>query len=77
MYVIQYRLSKKFWDETLVYVFYLFNRLPSSVIGGKTLLEVWSGKVAQDYYSLRVFGCLTYYYVKKVYLDPRAKKVCS
>ena len=67
-------LSKNFWVETLAYAFYLVNRLSSSVIGGKTPLKVWSRKPAQDYDSLRVFGCLTYYHVKEDKLDPRAQK---
>jgi len=51
--------------------------LSSSAIGGKTILEVWSEKAAQDFDSLRVFGCLAYYHVKEDKLDPRAKKgVC-
>ena len=37
-------------------------------------MEVWSGKAAQDYDSLRVFGCPTYYHFKEDKLDPRAKK---
>ena len=77
MYVIQYRIAKKFWAEPLAYAYYLFNRLPSSVIGDKTLLEVWSEKIAQDYDSLRVFGCLAYYHVKKDKLDQERRKVCS
>jgi len=48
--------------------------LPSSAIGGKTPLEVWLGKVAQDYDSLRVFKHPAYYYVKEDKLDPRTKK---
>ena len=36
---------------------HLVNKLHSSAIGGKTLLEVWLGKVVQDYDSLWVFGC--------------------
>jgi len=45
-----------------------------SVIGGKTPLEVWSEKAAQDNDSLRAFGCSTYYHVKEDKVDPRAKK---
>jgi len=45
-----------------------------SGIGGKTPLKVWSGKAAQDYDSLRVYGCPSYYHVRKDKLDPRAKK---
>ena len=52
------------------YAMHVYNQLPSSAIGGKTPLEVWLGKVAQDYDS----GCLTYYHVKEDKLDPRAKK---
>ena len=51
-----------------------FSRFSSSAIGGKTPLKVWSRKAAQDYNSLRVFGCLAYYHVKKDKLDPRMKK---
>ena len=67
-------ISKSFWAEALAYACHLVNRLPSSAIGGKTLLEVWSGKVAQDYDSLCVFGCPAYYHVKEDKLDPRARK---
>jgi len=68
------RLSKKIWAEALAYACYLVNRLPSFAIGGKTPLKVWSGKAAQDYDSLRVFGCSAYYHIKEDKLDPRAKK---
>ena len=37
------QLNKSFWVEILVYATHLMNRLSSSVIGGKTLLEIWSG----------------------------------
>jgi len=68
------RLPKNFWAEALAYACYLVNMLPSSVIGGKTPLEVWSGKPAQNYDSPRVFECPAYYHVKEDKLDPRAKK---
>jgi len=67
-------LSKYFWAEALAYACYLVNRLSSSAIGGKTPLEAWSEKIAQDYDLLRVFGCPAYYHVKKDKLEPRAKK---
>ena len=67
-------ISKSFWAEILAYTCHLVNRLPSSAIGGKTPLEVWSRKVAQDYESLRIFECPTYYHVKENKLDPRARK---
>ena len=47
-------LSKNFWVEASAYACYLVNRLPSSAIGRKTPLEVWSRKTAPDYDSLRV-----------------------
>ena len=58
-------ISKFFWAEALAYACHLINMLPSSAIGGKTPLEVWSGKVTQDYELLQVFGYLAYYHVKK------------
>ena len=58
----------------MAYACYLVNRLPSSVIGGKTPLKVWSGKSTQDYDSLRIFRCPAYYHVKEDKLDPRVKK---
>jgi len=67
-------LSKNFWAEPLAYACYLINKLPSSAIGSKSLLKVWSEKAAQNYNSLKVFGCPAYYYVKEDKLDPRAKK---
>ncbi|KAH9782773.1 retrovirus-related pol polyprotein from transposon TNT 1-94-like protein [Citrus sinensis] len=67
-------LDKKFWAETVSYASHLVNRLPSAAIGGKTPMEMWSRKHAQDYDSLRVFGCPAYYHVKDGKLDPRARK---
>ena len=58
-------LPKSFWAEALAYACYLVNRLPSSAIGGKTPLEIWPEKAAQDYNSLRVFGCPAYIILKK------------
>ncbi|KAH9717217.1 hypothetical protein KPL71_021741 [Citrus sinensis] len=57
-------LDKKFWAEAVSYASHLINRLPSAAIRGKTPMEMWSGKHAQDYDSLRIFGCLAYYHVK-------------
>ena len=37
-------------------------------------LEVWSGKPANDYNSLHVFGSTVHYHVKESKLDPKAKK---
>ena len=75
MYIIQYQYIEILWAEALAYACYLVNKLPSFAIGGKTPLKVWSEKVAQDYDSLRVFECLTYYHIKKDKLGPKARKV--
>ena len=37
-------------------------------------MEMWFGKHVQDYHSICVFGCPTYYHVKNYKLDPRARK---
>jgi len=50
-------LDKSFWAEALVYASHLLNRLSSTAIGSKTLLDIWSSGAAQDYSLLRVFGC--------------------
>ncbi|KAH9670812.1 Integrase catalytic domain-containing protein [Citrus sinensis] len=67
-------LDKKFWAEAVSYASHLVNRLPSAAIGGKTPMEMWSGKHAQNYDSLRIFECPVYYHVKDGKLDPRARK---
>jgi hypothetical protein len=66
--------SKVFWGKTLSYAHHIVNRLPSTALNGKTLLEVWSGSLVNDYYSMRIFGCSAYYHVTESKLDPRAKK---
>ncbi|KAH9752435.1 hypothetical protein KPL71_014676 [Citrus sinensis] len=50
------------------------NRILLEKVRCKTLMEMWSGKHAQDYDSLRIFGCPAYYLVKDGKLDPRARK---
>jgi hypothetical protein len=70
----QAKLHKRFWAEALNYACHILNRLPSTTLSGKTPIELWSGKVAQDYERLRVFGCDAYYHVKESKLDPRARK---
>ena len=67
-------LGKQFWAKAVMYASHLINRLPSSAQNGKTPLEVWSRKPANDYDTLRVFGSTAYYHVKESKLDPRAKK---
>jgi len=57
-----------------VYVSHLINGLSSTAIGGKTPLEVWSVKAAQDHDLLRVFECLSYFCAKDGKVNPQAKK---
>ena len=40
------QLDKLFWAETLVYASHLIFMLTTSMIGGKILLEIWSGETA-------------------------------
>ena len=48
-------LKKTFWAEALTYSCHLINKLPSAAIGGKTPLEIWSGRAASNYGLLRIF----------------------
>ena len=66
-------LSKEFWVEVVTYVCHIINRLPSTAIGDKIPLEVWSGQPISDYDTLHVFFSTSYYHVKESKLDPRAK----
>ena len=50
------RLDKSFWAKEIVYASHLINGLSSTAIGGKTLLDMWSGGAVQNYNLLRVFG---------------------
>ncbi|KAH9650850.1 Integrase catalytic domain-containing protein [Citrus sinensis] len=61
-------LAKKFWAEIMSYASHLVNQLPSPTIGGKTPMEIWSRKHAQDYDSLRIFECPAYYHVKAIFV---------
>ena len=74
MYIVNARLSNDFWAKIVTYAFHLVNRFLSVAIGGKTLFEVWFGKLVNDYDSLHVFGSTAYYHVNESKLDPRTKK---
>ena len=67
-------LGKGFWAEAVVYACHLINRLTSTVIKGRTPMEIWTAKPATDYDSLHVFGSTAYYHVNESMLDPRVKK---
>jgi len=68
-------LDKLFWTKAILCDSHLLNRLPMTAIGDKTSLEIWLGRAARDYGSLRVFGCLAYVDVKKDMLDSKMKKL--
>ena len=57
-----------------MYVSHLLNRLSSTVIEGKTPLEVLFGKAAQDYSLLREFESPAYFSAKDGMVNTRAKK---
>jgi len=58
------RLDKLFWADAIVYAIHLINGLSLTVIGGKTPLEVWSEKTAQDHDLLREFESTAYFSAK-------------
>ena len=66
------KLDKSFWTEAIVYASHLINR--STVIRGKTPLEVWSGKATQGHTLLREFESPAYFSVKDGMVNPRANK---
>ena len=71
-YMLLYsKLPKSLWAEALNTTCYLVNRSPSTAIECKTLIELWSRKVA-DYSKLRIFYCVVYAHVKQGKLEPRA-----
>ena len=67
-------LDKSFWAEAIIYANHLINGLSSTAIGGKTLLNIWSGEPTQDYDLLRIFGSPVYFSAKNDKVNPRAKK---
>ena len=56
------------------YASHLINQSPSAAIRDKNPIEMWSGKYAQDYDSIRVFGCPADYHAKNIKLDLHARK---
>ena len=57
-------IDKLFWAKTLEYTRHFTNYFSSIAIGGKTMLNIWSGRAAQDYNLLQVFECPAYFRVK-------------
>ncbi|KAH9670456.1 hypothetical protein KPL70_016992 [Citrus sinensis] len=52
-------LPNSFWAEAAKTACYIVNRSPSTAIGLKTAMEMWTGKPA-DYSYLHAFRCLVY-----------------
>ncbi|XP_071742380.1 uncharacterized protein [Rutidosis leptorrhynchoides] len=57
--LFQDNLPLRFWPESILTVVYLINRLPSSVLSGKSPFEM-TFKFSPNLYHLRAFGCLCY-----------------
>ena len=55
-------------------VSHLINKLPSCEIGGKTPMEIWSGKATSNYDMLKLFDYPAYYHVSDGKLEPRVRK---
>jgi len=72
LYNVQF--DKSFCVEVIGYASHLINGLSSTVIEGKTLLDIWLGGATQDYGLLRVFESPTYFCVKDGKVNLRAKK---
>ncbi|KAH9650014.1 hypothetical protein KPL70_026198 [Citrus sinensis] len=71
--MIQSKLPKGLWAETLLTACLLVNLSPSAAIEFKTPYELWSGKPG-NYNNLKVFGCTTYAHTNQGKLEPRALK---
>ena len=68
-------LDKSFWAEAIEYASHLLNRLPTTTIRDKTLLEIWSDGAASDHSLLGAFDCPTYVDVKKGMLNSKVNKL--
>ena len=69
-------LPNSFWVEAAKTVCYIVNRSPSTAIGLKTAMEMWTEKPA-DYYYLHAFGCLVYVMYnaqERTKLDAKSRK---
>ncbi|KAH9779137.1 Integrase catalytic domain-containing protein [Citrus sinensis] len=71
--LVQAKLPKGLWAETLLTANYLVNLSPSAALDFKTPFEIWHGKPA-SYVDLKVFGCPAYAHVNQEKLAPRALK---
>ncbi|GJX28380.1 hypothetical protein Tco_0236459 [Tanacetum coccineum] len=62
-----------FLAEAIVMAAYLINRSPSTSLGKKKPMDLWSGHL-MNYEMLRIFGCVAYSNVNQGKLNPRAIK---
>ena len=70
------KLPKKVWAESVSTAVYLRNRCPTKAVKGKTLYEALYGK-KPNVNHLRVFGCDAYTHIPKderSKLDSKARK---
>nr|GEW01914.1 hypothetical protein [Tanacetum cinerariifolium] len=61
------------WAEVTVMAAYVINRFPYTTLEKKTLMDLWSGHLA-NYEMLRKIGCVVYLHVNQRKLKPRAIK---
>ncbi|KAH9701426.1 hypothetical protein KPL71_024990 [Citrus sinensis] len=69
-------LPNSFWAEAAKTACYIVNRSPSTAIGLKTAMEMWTGKPT-DYSYLHAFGCPVYVMYnaqERTKLDPKSRR---
>ncbi|KAH9762162.1 Integrase catalytic domain-containing protein [Citrus sinensis] len=69
-------LPNSFWAESAKTACYIVNRSPSTAIGLKTTMEMWTRKPA-DYSYLHAFGCPVYVMYnaqERTKLDPKSRR---
>ncbi|KAH9723668.1 hypothetical protein KPL70_007189 [Citrus sinensis] len=69
-------LPNSLWAEAAKTACYIVNRSPSTAIGLKTAMEMWTGKPA-DYSYLHAFGCPVYVMYnaqERTKLDPKSRR---
>lgn len=71
--LINSKLLRSFWAETMSTACYLVNISPSPAIGFKTLEEMWSERL-EKYDNLRIFGYLECAHLVQSKLEPRTLK---
>jgi len=71
--LIEKKLPKQFWAETVNTAVYLLNRLPTKTLKNKTSFEVWNG-YKPSVQNLKVFGCIYYTHVLDVKRDKLDQK---